>query len=239
MNSRLPLRQHTRAATGPPDNNIQRTKEEKEQNAMSAASQSSDLQPAGRYPAKCTGIKYAGIGELSMPANFRYAEIFRRGRPRHGKPGILSTYDAFYIKHPPMSTLHRAKLFAPFDALAGFGGRIAAKEVLYKERKILTEEEKEELDRRLAVIHRLAPDTRTAQKNRLRIEVTYFSPCEDPESESFGSGRGQYRTAAGIVRKVDTLKRRILVGDQNIDLDTVTALSGNPLLEQIFPDETA
>ena len=32
-----------------------------------------------------------------MPANFRYAEIFRRGRPRHGKPGLLSTYDAFYI----------------------------------------------------------------------------------------------------------------------------------------------
>ena len=125
-----------------------------------------------------------------MPANFRYAEIFRRGRPRHGKPGVLSTYDAFYIKHPPMSPLRRAKLFAPFDALAGFGGRIAAKEVLYKERKILTEEEKEELDRRLAVIHRLAPDTRTAQKNRLSIEVTYFSPCEDPVSESFGSGRG-------------------------------------------------
>ena len=76
-------------------------------------------------------------------------------------------------------------------------------------------------------------------ENLLRIEVTYFSPCEDPESESFGSGRGQYRTAAGIVRKVDTLKRRILVGDQNIDLDTVTALSGNPLLEQISPYETA
>ena len=76
--------------------------------------------------------KYAGIGNMSMPANFRYAEIFRRGRPRHGKPGVLSTYDAFYIKHPPMNTLRRAKLFAPFDALAGFGGRIAAKEVLYQ-----------------------------------------------------------------------------------------------------------
>ena len=154
-----------------------------------------------------TNPQYTGIGNISMPANFRYAEIFRRGRPRHGKPGVLSTYDAFYIKHPPMSPLRRAKLFAPFDALAGFGGRIAAKEVLYKERKILTEEEKEELDRRLAVIHRLAPDTRTAQKNRLR--------------------------------KIDLLKRRILVEDESIDLDTVTALSGNPLLEQIFPDETA
>jgi len=180
---------------------------------MSASLQTADSQYTG---------KYAGIGNMSMPANFRYAEIFRRGRPRHGRPGVLSTYDSFYIKHPP-----------------GFGGRIAAKEVLYKERQILTEEEKEELDRRLAVIRSLAPDSRTARKNRIRIEVTYFSPCEDPESESFGSGRGQYRTVTGIVRKVDILKRRILVGDENIDLDTVTALSGNPLLEQISPDETA
>ena len=90
---------------------------------MSASLQTANPQYTG---------KYAGIGNISMPANFRYAEIFRRGRPRHGKPGVLSTYDAFYIKHPPMSPLRRAKLFAPFDALAGFGGRIAAKEVLYK-----------------------------------------------------------------------------------------------------------
>lgn len=201
---------------------------------MSAASQSSNLQPACAYSAK-----YTGVGKLSMPANFRHAEIFRRGRPRHGKPGLLSTYDSFYIKHPPMSTLRRAKLFAPFDALSGFDDRIAAKEVLYKERQVLTEEENEELDRRLSVIRRLAPDTRTARENQLCIEVTCFSPCEDPESEIYESGLGRYRTISGIVRKVDLLKRRILVGDESIDLDTVTALSGNPLLEQISSDETA
>ena len=197
---------------------------------MSASLQTADSQYTGSY---------AGIGNMSMPANFRYAEIFRHGRPRHGKPGVLSTYDAFYIKHPPMNTLRRAKLFAPFDALAGFGGRIAAKEVLYKERQFLTEEEKEELYRRLAVIRSLAPVTRTARKNQLRIEVTYFTPCEDPESEFFESGYGRYQTVSGVVRNVDVLKRRILIGDENIDLDTVTALSGNPLLEQISPGETA
>lgn len=202
---------------------------------MSAASQ----YPNPQYPNPQYTGRYADIGKIPMPANFRYAEIFRRGRPRHGEPGVLSTYDAFYIRHPPMDPLRRAKLFAPFDALSGFSGRIAAKEVLYKDRQILTEEEKEELDRRLALICSLAPDTRTARKNRMRIEITYFSPCEDPESESFGSGRGQYRTAAGFVRKVDTLKRRILIGDENIDLDAVTAIFGNPLLEQAFRDETA
>ena len=179
----------------------------------------------------------APIGKMAMPANFRYTEIFRRGRPRHGKPGLLSTYDAFYIKHPPMDTRRRAKLFAAFDALSGFDDRIAAKEVLYRERQILTDEEREELDRRLAIIRSFAPDTRTARKNRFYIEATYFVPCRDPESESFASGRGHYQTAAGIVRKVDILKRRILVGDKSIDLDTITALSGNPLLEQVFPHE--
>ena len=147
---------------------------------MSAASQ----YPNPQYPNPQYTGRYADIGKIPMPANFRYAEIFRRGRPRHGEPGVLSTYDAFYIRHPPMDPLRRAKLFAPFDALSGFSGRIAAKEVLYKD-------------------------------------------------------SGQYRTAAGFVRKVDTLKRRILIGDENIDLDAVTAIFGNPLLEQAFRDETA
>lgn len=173
-----------------------------------------------------------------MPINFRYAEIFRRGRPRHGKPGVLSTYDAFYIKHPPMDNVRRAKLFNAFDALSGFDDRIAAKEELYRERQVLTEEEREELDRRLSIIRGLASDTRRARENRVRIEVTYFSPCTDPESEFFGSGYGQYRTAAGVVRKVDILKRRILIEDESIDLDSVIAISGNPLFDQEFSGET-
>ena len=92
---------------------------------------------------------YESIGIMPMPVNFRHAEVFRRGRPRHGKPGKLSTYDAFYIKHPPMDTVRRAKLFSSFDALKGFGDCIASKEVLYEERHELTEEERGELDRRL------------------------------------------------------------------------------------------
>lgn len=172
-----------------------------------------------------------------MPVNFRYAEIFRRGRPRHGKPGVLSTYDSFYIKHPPMDNVRRAKLFNAFDALSGFDDRIAAKEELYRERQILTEEEREELDRRFSIIRSLASDTRRARENRVRIDVTYFSPCTDPESEFFGSGRGQYRTAAGIVRKVDILRRRIFIEDESIDLDSVTAISGNPLFDQEVPEE--
>ena len=113
---------------------------------------------------------YENIGEMPMPVNFRYAEVFRQGRPRHGKPGKLSTYDLFYIKHPPMDTVRRAKLFSAFDALKGFGDRIASKEVLYEDRRELTEEEKKELDRRLAVIRRLTA-------SGLKITATRSSAC--------------------------------------------------------------
>ena len=74
------------------------------------------------------------VGYMPMPAGFPYADIFQRGRPKHGTPGEFSTYDAFYIRHPPMKTSRRAKIFAPFDALKGFSAAIAAKEVLYVER---------------------------------------------------------------------------------------------------------
>ena len=175
---------------------------------------------------------YENIGEMPMPVNFRYAEVFRQGRPRHGKPGKLSTYDLFYIKHPPMDTVRRAKLFSAFDALKGFGDRIASKEVLYEDRRELTEEEKKELDRRLAVIRRLTASGRLARQNKVEVKVTRFVPCTDPESEACGAGRGQYETVSGIVRRVDEYRRAILVGDERISLDSVTGITGNPILEQ-------
>lgn len=51
------------------------------------------------------------------------------GRPRHEK------YSDFWRKHIPMDPTHRAKQFAPFDALDGFGEAIAEKEMEVYERK--------------------------------------------------------------------------------------------------------
>lgn len=175
---------------------------------------------------------YGSVGKMSMPVNFRYADVFLRGRPRHGRPGRLSSYDAFYRKHPPMDTVRRAKLFSSFDALKGFSDCIASKEVLYVDRRELTEEEKEELDRRLAIIRRLTYCSRLARENRVNVDVTRFVPCVDPESEACGTGRGRYETVSGIVQRVDEHRRAILVGEECIALDTVTEISGNPILEQ-------
>ena len=59
------------------------------------------------------------IGYMPMPADFRYRSVFLHGRPKHEK------YDDFWRCHPPMNIVHRAKIFAPFDALAGFSECIA------------------------------------------------------------------------------------------------------------------
>ncbi len=62
------------------------------------------------------------IGDIPEPRNFRYREIFLRGKPEHNKT------DEFWIRHPEMDTGKRAKLFAPFSALKGFDEAILKKE---------------------------------------------------------------------------------------------------------------
>ena len=79
------------------------------------------------------------LGEMTMPANFRYREVFSLGRPRHRQG------DSFAQKHPAMDRGKRAKIFSPFDALRGFSDAVAAKDVQYENRPELTEEEKLEM----------------------------------------------------------------------------------------------
>ena len=44
----------------------------------------------------------------------RYTQALLLGRPRHQE------FDAFLCRHSPMNSVHRAKIFAPFNALRGF-----------------------------------------------------------------------------------------------------------------------
>jgi hypothetical protein len=73
------------------------------------------------------------IGMMNMPADFKYEKAHLMGRPRHEK------FSDFWRAHIPMDPTHRAKQFAPFDALAGFDDAIARAEVLYAERLIANE----------------------------------------------------------------------------------------------------
>ena len=69
------------------------------------------------------------IGAMAMPADFQYRDVALRGRPRHERT------DAFRSRHPQMDVGRRAKIFAPYDALAGFSGEVKKKEIPKKEVK--------------------------------------------------------------------------------------------------------
>lgn len=165
----------------------------------------------------------AVVGYMPMPAGFAHADVFRRGRPRHGMPGRLSTYDAFYRKHPPMDAGRRAKIFAPFDALKGFSERVLAKEVLYEEKRVLTEGEKEELDHRIGILHEMTKTSRLAQENRVQVTITHFIPCREAENDAFGK-RGTYENTSGILQKIDLVWKQVVLDREEISADNIVEI---------------
>lgn len=155
------------------------------------------------------------IGVMAMPADFRYREVFLKGKPRHDQ------YDPFRARHPRMNRGHRAKIFAPFDALKGFNEAVSAKDVLYEDRIELNSEDSEELDRRLSILHNLTYNSRMARANRVQVSVTYYQPCQDKEHDAYGR-RGQYQTITGICWNVDAeVERTITIDRIRLSLDDV------------------
>ena len=148
----------------------------------------------------------SSIGVMAMPANFRYREVFLKGRPRHDR------YDPFRIRHPSMDRGHRAKIFAPFDALKGFNEAVSAKDVLYEDRIELLQEDTEEL---------------MARANRVQVTVTYYEPCNDENHEAFGL-RGQYKTITGICWNVDAeVGQTILIDKTRISLGSLLKIDAS------------
>ena len=74
-----------------------------------------------------------GIGEMKMPAGFRYKNVYLKGKPQHDR------FDSFRIAHPQMDTGKRAKIFAPFDALKGFDEAVASRMPIMMAGEILKE----------------------------------------------------------------------------------------------------
>ena len=150
------------------------------------------------------------IGAMAMPADFKYREVFLRGRPQH------DCCDRFSIRHPKMNVGKRAKIFAPYDALAGFSEAVAAKNVKYVARIELCNEDLDELNRRLDILHNLTYTGRMARANRVIVRITYFAPCEDKHHDAYAI-RGQYRTVEGVCRNVDPdVSQTICVGNTRI-----------------------
>ena len=165
------------------------------------------------------------IGVMQMPADFRYRDVFLKGKPQHDR------YDPFRIRHPSMDCGRRAKIFAPFDALKGFNEAVSAKDVLYENRITSSQEDLDELNRRLEILRGLTYNSRMARANRVQVTVTYYEPCRDEDHEAFGR-QGRYRTVTGICWNVDAeATGTILVGDIRIRLEDIKSIDSS---EDIF-----
>ena len=158
--------------------------------------------------------KSFSLDGMEVPLDFPYASVFLQGPPKH------SQFDEFSLKHPPLERAKRAKIFAPFDALDGYGDAVRRKDVEYVAREELSDEQSEELSCKLADLQRLTASRRLAKENLVRVTVTNYVPCEDADSFAFGL-KGRYETVSGICWKVDLVDRTMVVGDSIIFLDNV------------------
>ena len=158
------------------------------------------------------------IGVIPMPPDFKYRDVFLRGRPRHER------LDDFSVRHPRMDTAKRAKIFAPFDALRGFDLSIREKDVRRVERPELSREALRELNRDLERLYRLTRGARLVREEPVMLTVTCFLPCEDPRHEDFGR-RGLIRTLTGICRGVDPeLSCTLRLDDRQIPFEDLIRL---------------
>ena len=130
-----------------------------------------------------------------MRMNNRYDEIM--GLPHH-----VST------TRPQMPMSDRAAQFAPFAALTGYDSAIKETGRLTDERIELDEEALAALDRKYQLLIE-------ALDNAPEVTIIYFQPDERKAG-------GQYVSATGTVKKVDTFGRRILLQDgTRIPLDSI------------------
>lgn len=135
---------------------------------------------------------------------------------------LASAYaEMIYMPRPvsrrrKMDVGHRAKQFAPFAALRGFEETVRKKESIYENKKELSEEKKQELDRKLRFL-----------SEGMCIQVTYF--IENPEFH----GKGEYCIVEG---NVDFFNPQInlRIGDAEIHIPDIIDLSGDifEILEQ-------
>ena len=130
-----------------------------------------------------------------MRMNNRYDEIM--GLPHH----VSKT-------RPQMPMSDRAAQFAPFAALTGYDSAIKETGRLTGERIELDEEALTALDRKYQLLMDALDDAPA-------VTIIYFQPDERKAG-------GQYVSATGTVKKVDTFGRRILLQDgTRIPLDSV------------------
>ena len=104
-------------------------------------------------------------------------------------------------RHPRMPIADRAAQFSPFAALTGHGAAIEETARVTERRIELDEDAKEQLDQTLQLLlERIAEQP--------EVTVTWFSP----DKKKAG---GQYHTATGKLKRIDTQESRLILTDGN------------------------
>lgn len=98
-----------------------------------------------------------------------------------------------------MKKSDRAKIFMPFDALKGFREALLEKERIRADKKILSESQKEELNRKVLQI-----------ENQMMIKVIYF----DRKTE-------EYIALQGVVTKIDNTYKTIKIVKKEISMEDI------------------
>ena len=135
----------------------------------------------------------------------KYAAIIHTPRPAHHQ-------DEFAFRHPPMDRRKRAKLFAAFDALAGYDEALAEQEVIYVERELLSESKLSDLDEKLNQLWQAYRESKSGVKYLggsdlpARLEAPVVTVRYFEEAPGHG-GRGLYHTATGRVVKLDLVQQ--------------------------------
>ena len=141
---------------------------------------------------------------FAIPAAvLRYGIIIFQDRPVHDG-------DVFSRKHPKMSQLNRAKIFAPFAALVGFEGRVRRKEIAYVHKHELDANEERALNHTLYELHCRTANSKLARTNLVSVRVEYFVICDDEENAAYQE-KGQYVTVTGIVMRVDATEQSLTI----------------------------
>jgi len=113
-----------------------------------------------------------------------YSDIIKLSRPQS--------------KYPKMSLKDRAKIFAPFAALVGYGEEVKKKEFIYDHKIELSEEESNIINDKLSLL-----------KKKEVIKVTYFKQIKNDY--------GKYIYLEGEIEKIDKTYLYLVIDKERID----------------------
>ena len=118
------------------------------------------------------------------------------------------------VVHLHMSLYDRAAQFAPFKALTGYEDDVVETARLTDDRIDLDEDRIEQLDARLQLLEEHLAEAPS-------VSITYFKP--DARKDG-----GSYETATGVVKKIDTVRRVLVLRDgKQIAIEDVYGIESN------------